>query len=259
MQKRALIAALLMSALAATAQAKEWKTIRIGLEAAYKPFTYKTPDGKLAGFDVDIANALCAQMKAKCTFVEQDWDGIIPALNARKFDAIISSMSITEERKRAVEFSEKYYHTPSRLIAKNDKKLAGTPESMKGKKIGVLRGSTQEQYAADIYGRAGAQVVPYGSQNEVFLDLKSGRIDTTLVDSVVGKVDFMDTPAGKDYGFVGPVLDDPKYIGFGAAVAVRKADADLRDQFTAAIKAIRSNGVYKQVQGKYFDFDVYGK
>ncbi|MBB5017001.1 arginine/ornithine transport system substrate-binding protein [Chitinivorax tropicus] len=258
MQKRVLIAAMWLSALVATVQAKEWKTIRIGLEAAYKPFTYKTPDGRLAGFDIDMANALCAQMKAKCTFVEQDWDGIIPALNAHKYDAIISSMSITEERKRVVAFSDKYYHTPSRLIAKLDKKLTGTPESMKGKRIGVLRGATQEQYAADLYGRAGAQVVPYGSQNEAFLDLSSGRLDATLVDSVVGKVDFLDTPAGRSYGFIGAVLDDPKYIGAGVAVAVRKSDTDLRDQFSAAIKAIRGNGVYKQVQTKYFDFDVYG-
>lgn len=260
MKKVALVAALMMSTLAVpAAMAKEWKQIRIGLEAAYPPFSSKTPDGKLAGFDIDIANALCAQMKAKCTFVEQDWDGIIPALNARKFDAVISSMTITDERKQSVDFSIKYYNTPSRLVAKADGKLNATPAGMKGKKIGVLRASIQETYANDLFGKAGATVVPYGSQNEAFLDLASGRVDATLVDVVVGNEGFLKTPSGKGFGFVGPVLDDPKYLGQGAGVAVRKSDADLREQFSAAIKAIRANGVYKKTQDKYFDFDVYGK
>ncbi|MEW9897205.1 ABC transporter substrate-binding protein [Chitinivorax sp. PXF-14] len=260
MKQVALVAALVLSAFgAATAQAKEWKTIRIGLEAAYKPFTYKTPDGKLAGFDIDIANALCAQMKARCSFVEQDWDGIVPALNARKYDVIISSMTITDERRKSVEFTDKYYEAPSRLVAKSATHLAGTADSLKGKKIGVLRASTEEEYAQDVYTKAGATVVPYNSQNEAFLDLTSARLDATLVNSVVGRTDFLDTAAGRGYEFVGPVLDDPKYFGHGAGIALRKADADLRDQFNAALKAIRANGVYKTVQAKYFNFDIYGK
>lgn len=251
---------LLASALLATpAQAKEWKVIRIGLEAAYKPFTYKTPDGKLTGFDVEIANALCKQMQAECSFVEQDWDGIIPALNARKFDAIVSSMDITEERKVAVDFTNKYYKVPSRLVGSSAANLAGTPESMKGKRIGVLRASSEERYANAVYGKAGATVEAYGSQNDAFLDLKSGRLDASFVNSVVGLTDFLKTPAGQGFRFIGPAVLDETYFGPGAGIAVRKADSDLRDKFNVAIKAIRGNGAYQQIQGRYFDFDIYGK
>jgi arginine/ornithine transport system substrate-binding protein len=234
------------------------KDLRIGIEAASKPFAFKSSDDKLVGFDVDIANALCDQLNVKCVFVEQEWKGIIPGLQTRKYDAIISSMSITEERKKSVDFTDKYYHTPARLIAKLSRKIAGTPASLKDKKVGVLQGSTHEVYANEVLKKSGSIIIAYTSQNEVFLDLKSGRIDATLVDSTQGKEGFLTLESNKEFGFIGPVFDDPKIFGFGAGIAIRKGENDLRLKLNAAIKAIRTNGIYKKIQIKYFDFDVYG-
>ncbi len=233
--------------------------LRVGIEASSKPFAYKTSDDKLAGFDVDIANAICAELKTKCSFIEQEWKGIIPGLLTRKYDAIISSMSITEERKKSVDFTSKYYQTPPRLIAKLSSKLAGTPESLAGKKVGVLQGSTQEAYANEIFKKAGANVVSYATQNEVFLDLKAGRLDATLVDSVQGQESFLATDTKKEYAFVGPVYKNERIFGQGAGIAVRKGEAELRDRINVAIQTIRNNGTYKKIQDKYFDFDVYGQ
>ncbi|MGL6070539.1 ABC transporter substrate-binding protein [Craterilacuibacter sp.] len=239
------------------AQAEMPKTVRIGVEAAYEPFASKSADGKLIGFDIDMANALCAQMKVKCVFVEQDWKGIIPALNAKKYDAIISSMSITDERKKAVDFTDKYYHTPSRLIAKAGSGN-GAAASLKGKKIGVLKASIQEKYAHKYYAPAGAVVVPYDNTQQVYLDMNAGRLDGTVADSVEGSAGFLKKPQGKDFAFVGPVLADPAIFGQGAGIALRKGDTALRDGFNGAIKAIRANGTYKKINDKYFAFDAYG-
>ncbi|TIU63047.1 MAG: transporter substrate-binding domain-containing protein, partial [Mesorhizobium sp.] len=143
------------------AQAQE-KTLRIGTEGAYPPFNNLTADGQLVGFDVDIAKALCDEMKVKCTFVAQDWDGIIPALQAKKFDAIIASMSITEERKKQVAFTHKYYTTPLALVAPKDSELTSTePAALAGKTVGAQASTTQADFAQDVYGKAGAEAKLY--------------------------------------------------------------------------------------------------
>ncbi|RQW23920.1 ABC transporter substrate-binding protein [Rhodobacteraceae bacterium CH30] len=256
MKKLAVSVALALSC-SGLALAEQPKQIRIGVDATYEPFASKSADGKLVGFDIDMANALCAQMKAKCVFVEQDWKGIIPALNAKKYDAIISSMSITDERKKAVDFTDKYYHTPSRLIAKAGS-VKGTPDSLNGKKIGVLKASTQEKYAQKYYAPAGAIVVPYDNTQQVYLDLNAGRLDGTVADSVEGSTGFLKKPEGKGFAFIGPVLADQTIFGYGAGIALRKGDDALRNGFNGAIKAIRANGTYKKVNDKYFNFDAYG-
>jgi arginine/ornithine transport system substrate-binding protein len=252
----------LLAALALTATsdalARDWSTVRIGVDATYKPFTYKTADGQLAGFDVDIANALCARMQSKCTFVESSWEGIIPGLRANKFDAIISSMSITDERKKAVDFSDKYYQTPTVVIAKTGT-IDGSKASIKGKRVGVLKASIQETYAKAELAPAGATVIGYDSTQQSYLDLKSGRLDAVVVDKFEGKGGFIDTPDGRGYAFIGPELTDPKYFGTGAGIAVRKSDGELRDRFNGALKAIRADGTWKKIADHYFDFDIYGK
>jgi len=250
------VISLLTSAFAASAvHAQATQKIKVGVEGAYPPFSEVGPDGKLKGFDIDIAFALCAQMKVECTLVQQDFDGMIPALQARKFDAIIASMSITPERQKAVAFSDKYYQTPARLVAKAGSNLQ-VPAGLKGKKIGVQRSTIHDRYASDMF--KGAEIVRYTKQDEVFLDLAAGRIDATLVDSVAADVGFLKTPAGKGFGFVGPTYTDVKYFGIGAGVAIRKSDTDLQAKFNEALKAIRANGTYKKIEAKYFDFDVYG-
>ena len=255
--KKLLSILLLAAMLPQAAQAADPVKIRIGVEGAYPPFSSVGPDGRIVGFDIDIANALCAQMKAQCTLVQQDFDAMIPALQAKKIDAVIASMSATPERLKVVDFSDKYYNTPARLIAKIGAALDGTPAGFKGKKIGVQRSTIHDRYATAKFG--GATIRRYTKQDEVFLDLASGRIDATLVDSVAGDNGFLKLPAGKGYGFVGPAYDDAAFFGTGVGVALRKGDAALREQLNAAIKAIRANGVYKTLQAKYFDFDVYGK
>lgn len=232
--------------------------LKVAIDPTYQPFTFKTADGKPTGFDVDIAEALCKEIKRQCVFVEQVWDSMIPGLQAKKYDAIISSMSITEERLQVVDFSDKYYSTPSQIVVKT-----GTPftdlASLKGKKLGVLKGSTQEKYALGELKPVGVNVVPYEAQDQVYLDIKSGRLDGTVADRVEVTGGFLSKPEGKDYGFVGPELNEEKYFGIGMGVALRKGETQLKDEINAAIKTIRSNGTYDQLAKKYFDFDVYGK
>lgn len=245
---------LLFSAVSAGAQ--EGRKIRIGVEGAYPPFSSIGPDGKLKGFDIDISNALCEQMKAQCTLVQQEFDGMIPSLQARKIDAVIASMSITEERQRVVDFSDKYYRTPARFVAKKNSGLKVDPAGLKGKRIGVQRTTTHDRFATDIFKES--EIVRYAKQDDVFLDLAAGRLDGALLDWIAASEGFLKAPAGKDFSFQGPIYVDFKYFGVGAGIALRKGDTDLKNQFNAAIKAIRANGVYKKIQDKYFDFDVFG-
>ncbi|POZ61597.1 ABC transporter substrate-binding protein [Chromobacterium alticapitis] len=252
--KKTLIACASLALVASLSAQAE--TVRFGIDLNYPPFSKQGADGKPQGFDIDMANALCKEMKVTCQIVPQDWDGLIPALNANKFDAIISSMQITAERQKAVDFTNKYYNIASRLVAKDGVKVDAN--SFKGKKIGVLRASTQEKFAKDFWGKNGATIVPYAKSPESFLDLKSGRVDAVFVDGAVGEGEFLKTPQGKGYAFVGPNYADVKYFGLGAGVAVKKGNKALLDRLNKAIEATRKDGSYKKVQDKYFSFDVYG-
>jgi len=239
-----------------TAQAKEWKQIRIGVEGAYPPFSKTEKDGTITGFDIDIANALCAELNAKCTLVKQDWDGIIPALLGRKFDAIIATMDITEERLKKVAFTNKYQHIPARFVAKKGASYQGTDTFMKGKNIGVQRATTMDLYISDNF--PSAKIKRYGSADEAYLDLKAGRLDYVMADSAAIADGLLAKSGGDKFEFVGPKLNDPKWFGYGAGIAIRKQDKDLAEQLNKAIAAIRANGTYKKIQDKYFTFDVYG-
>ena len=231
--------------------------LKVAIDPTYEPFTFKTADGKPTGFDVDIATALCEQVKRNCVFVEQVWDSMIPGLQAKKYDVIISSMSITEDRLKAIDFTDKYYNTPSRVVVKSDVKFSG-PASIKGKKIGVLKGSTQEKYAMGELKTVGVKVVPYEAQDQVYLDIKAGRLDGTVADAVEVTGGFLSKPEGKDYTLVGPELYIEKYFGIGAGIGLRKGEDALKGELNAAIKAIRGDGTYKKINDKYFPFDVYG-
>ena len=254
--KKILLAAAI-TALCATAFA-QGKDLKVAIDPTYEPFTFKTADGKPTGFDVDIANALCEQIKRKCVFVEQAWDGMIPGLLAKKYDVIISSMSITEGRLKQVDFTDKYYNTPSKIVLKKDIKFAGI-DSIKGKKIGVLKASTQEKYAMGELKAKGVEVVSYDAQDQVYLDIKAGRLDGTVADTQEVLGGFLSKPGGEGYQFVGDDLYVPKYFGVGAGIALHKGLPALKAELSAAIKAIRGNGKYKAINDKYFKFDVYGK
>jgi len=255
--KKTLASALLVLLTSVTlVSAQEAKKLKIGVEGAYPPFSQIGTDGKLKGFDIDIANALCAQMKAQCTMVQQEFDGLIPSLQAKKIDAVIASMSITDERKKVVEFSDKYYHTPARFVGKKGNGFNATVAGMKGKRIGVQRTTTHDRFATETFKES--EIVRYAKQDDVFLDLASGRLDAVMVDQVAASQGFLLLPTSKDFAFFGPVYIEPKYFGAGAGIGMRKADTALRDEFNNAIKAIRANGVYKKINDKYFEFDIYG-
>jgi len=257
MKKLPLITGLALSLLACTSSFAAEKTLRIGIEAAYPPFASKTDKGEIVGFDYDIGNALCEEMKAKCTWVEQEFDGLIPALKVRKIDAILSSMSITDDRKKSVDFTKRYYLTPARLVMKDGTTVSDSLDELKGKKIGVQRGSIHDRFAKEVLAPKGATIVPYGTQNEIYLDVAAGRLEGTVAVATLLEDGLLKTDAGKGYAFVGPSFTDAKYFGDGIGIAVRKGDA-LKDKINTAIDGIRANGEYKKIQDKYFNFDIYG-
>ena len=256
MKKLIAVAVVAMMILGTSVSANEWNKIRVGVEGAYPPFSWVEKDGTLKGFDIDIAMALCEEIGAECVLVPQDWDGIIPALLARKYDAIIASMSITEERKKKVAFSEKYYNTPAKFARKKGSGITISKAGMKGKKVGVQRATTHDNFITAEFGDS-VEIKRYGTQDEAYLDAISGRVDLLLADSIAMDDGFLKTDKGKGWEFVGPGYSDPKYFGVGAGIAVRKSDGELAKLFSLAIKVIRSNGVYHMINGKYFAFDVY--
>ena len=230
--------------------------LRVGVEGAYPPFSWKEADGSLKGFDIDVAYAICEKMGRECTLVEQDWDGMIPALLARKYDAIIASMSITEERKKRVDFTAKYYNTPAMFVTAEGAGLDITPAGLAGKAVGVQRGTTHQCFMEKIFPDADLRL--YATQEEVFLDLAAGRLDAQFSDSLQADEGFLKTDAGKGYAFAGGAQHDLECHGEGAGIAVRKGEGELRDALNAAIVAIREDGTYKAINDKYFEFDVYG-
>jgi arginine/ornithine transport system substrate-binding protein len=242
-------------ALVMPAQAQMQK-VKVATEGAYAPFNYKDQSGQLQGFDVDIAKALCAKAKFDCEIVAQDWDGIIPGLLAKKYDAIIASMSITEERKKSIDFTGKYYQTPARFIAKKGSGIQINEAGLKGKNVGVQRATIHANYVHQTYGNV-VNVKEYDTQENANLDLVAGRLDLILADSVVLQEGFLKKPEGAPFEFVGPELRG-KIFGEGAGIGIRKEDTKLKDAFNAAIKEIRADGTYKKINDKYFPFDVYG-
>ena len=262
MKKTALLCALL-ALTASTSFAKDWNEIRLASDGAFPPFNIIAADGSLQGFDIDIGNALCEEMKAKCTWVKQDWDGMIPALVSRKFDAILASMSITEERKAKVDFTQKYYASPLALIAKKGSPLQPDLQSLTGKKVGVQRGTVADNYATRYWDGKGPEIVRYAKQDEAYLDLRSGRMDAAFSDYLEAWGGFLTKPEGEGYDVAGERLfgknaEEKGVIGEGIGIAVRKRDKELTEKLDRAIAAIRANGKYDAIQKKYFPMDIYG-
>lgn len=237
------------------------ETIKIGIEGAYPPFSAVNEKGELVGFDVDIAKALCKQMKAECELIQTDWDGLIPSLNNEKIDAVIASVSSTEERKKSVDFTDKYYSNAAKLVlnaadaAKLDAKHL--KQQLKGKVLGVQTSTAHDRYASEELADVLKSIERYNTQDEANFDLVAGRIDATLADQTALAEGFLKTDLGKGYAFAAPVFNDPHYYGDGVSIAVRKGDDKLRNAFNKAIQEIRANGEYQKINAKYFDFDIY--
>jgi polar amino acid transport system substrate-binding protein/arginine/ornithine transport system substrate-binding protein len=243
------VAALLLSTFAAHAD-----TLRIGVEGNYPPFSLVAADGTLSGFDIDIANALCDRMEVPCEMVQQEWDGMIPALNAKKFDIIVASMTITEKRKEAVDFSDPYYDVPSRFIAKEGAFTGYTPEDLTGKTIIVLRNSPRADYIAANYPESDTLLVD--KETAVYLELASGRGDIAFGSSVVSAESFLKTPEGEGFAQVGEPISLTQSTDGGVGIALRKGEEELKGKINAALAELMADGTYATIADQYFDFDV---
>ncbi len=263
MKKAIKYAAVILAFAASSVMAKDWTEVRMASEGAYPPFNETAADGSMRGLDIDIGNAICTEMKLKCTWVKQDWDGMIPALISRKFDAIIASMSITDERKAKVDFSNKYYASPLALVAKNGSPLRPDVTVLKGKKVGVQRGTVADNFATKFWEGKGVEVVRYAKQDECYLDLASGRMDAAFADYWEAYGGFLTKPEGKGYVVLGDKVygktaEEKAVVGDGIGIAIRKKDTDLKEILNKGLAAIRANGTYDKIAKKYFKEDIYG-
>jgi octopine/nopaline transport system substrate-binding protein len=262
--------------LSGAASAKDWKTVVIGMEGAYEPYNLTDPSGKIIGFEPDVAMDVCARMKVECKIIAQDWDGMIPGLQAGKFDVIMDGMSITDERKKQIDFTVPYADVPAALATAKASPLAKLPgagklinfdkdkvggaatlkalrEALKGKTIGVQVSTTHANFASD-HLKDVATIKEYKTTDERDLDLKSGRIDAVLDDqteiaAMLGKDD------AKDFTEFGPHLTGGDF-GIGVGMGLRKSDADLTAKFNTAIKAAFADGSIKKYSLKWFKIDT---
>jgi polar amino acid transport system substrate-binding protein len=249
-------AAALLAATSTIAYAKDWTTVRIAMDATYPPFESLDPSGEIVGFEKDIGVELCKRMNVTCEFTNTAWEGIIPGLVANQYDAILSSMSITEERKQQVDFTDKIYNTPPAIAVPKDSELTeATPEALAGKTLGAQTSTTHSNYAEAKFPDAELKIYP--SPDEYKLDLSSGRIDAAI-DDVVVLDEWVKSEEGACCKVLGTLPTDPVINGEGAGIAIRKEDTDLKELFNKAIAEIRADGTYQTIMEKYFAFDVYG-
>lgn len=225
-------------------------TLKVGVDTTLPPFVSMGNDGVVKGFDVDIALAVCQEMHKTCEFVPMDWDGLIPALQSKKIDTIITAMSITDARMKVIDFTKSYYHEASCTVMRDG-------QSPVGKTIGVLRGSTDEAYANGVLKPQGVKVVSYTSQQEAFLEAANTRLDGVMGPLIEVDFGFLQTPQGKGFSCVGGQIHDSKYYGHGIGMAVRKTDPQQLDAMNNAIDAIRANGTWKNISDKYFSYDIW--
>ncbi len=232
--------------------ASDWKELRIGVEPGYAPFEYKNAKGEIEGFDADVMTGICEKLQTKCTWVEQSFDSLIPALAARKITLIHSSMQITPQRKKVIAFSEPIYGIPTQLMARKDSGLLPTAESLKGKRVGALQGSTQETYAKQKWGSNGVQIISYQDQNQTFADLSAGRLDAAIIEKPNGQSGFLSKPEGSNFAFVGePITDDEALTG-EIAIGMRKSDSKLKEAIDKALGEMQQDGTIARISEKYF-------
>lgn len=242
------VAALGLLSFTAQAQAEG---IKFGVAAEpYPPFSSKDASGKWVGWEIDLMDALCAQMQEKCELVEVAWDGIIPALTSKQIDVIFSSMSITGERKKTIDFSDMYYNTPTVIIGAKDGDKDITPEHLKGKTIGAQVSTIHQRYVEKYFG-AGSTVKTYQTQDEANADLAAGRLDYVQADGQALDA-FLNTDQGKECcELKGVVPDDPEVLGQGVGAGIRKDDTALKDKINAAIKELAKAGKFEEITNKY--------
>ena len=237
--------------LAGSADAQE--KLKLATEGTYPPWNYRDPSGKLVGWDVEIGFALCERMKTECEFIAQDWDGIIPGLNAKKFDLIVASMGITAKRKEQVAFSNAYKDTISKFVAKKGAVKDTSVDGLAGKRIGVQRGSIQHDFLTKTYTKS--DIAVYDKTTDVELDLLSDRVDVMLQNKLTSFSGFFKKAESSGYEFVGPDLKGG-LLGEGSGIAMRKEDTQLRDRVNKASAEIIADGTHEKISAKYFPFKL---
>jgi polar amino acid transport system substrate-binding protein len=251
-----LAAAALIASSAIGAAAAE--PLKVGMAPEpYPPFEWPDANGTWVGWEIDFIDALCTEAKYECEISWIAWDGLIPALTTKKIDVIINSMSITDERKKTIDFTDKYYNTPTAIVGPKGEEFGATPEDMKGKIIGVQVSTVHAAYAKKHFTEA-AEIKEYPTQDEANQDLAAGRIDATQADSIALDA-FLKSEQGKACcDMKGTVAEDLEILGPGVGVGLRKEDTAIKERLNAAIKALRDNGKYQEITKKYFEFDIYG-
>lgn len=227
------------------------QSLRIAVEGEYPPFSKTDKKGNMSGFDVDIAKALCQALQAKCELVKQRWDRIIPDLVDGKYDLVVSSMSITAERRQKIDFTNPYYYTPAKFVAKKGKELPASLEALKGLKIGVQKATTHEQQLVKKLGIS-PDIIRYETLPKAEADLVAGKLDLVFGDGLALWQGFLKTDKGKGYAFVGPDV----IFGAGIGIGVRKGQSDLVASLNQALDTIRANGTYDKISSQYFAFPL---
>ncbi|MEQ9259164.1 MAG: transporter substrate-binding domain-containing protein [Roseovarius sp.] len=255
--RRSALATVAAALVAAASPTLAEEKLRVAISTGYPPFNVLNADGSYGGFDVDFAELLCERMNRTCEFTDIEWDGIIPGLLAKRYDAIIASMGITEERQKQISFSDPYYQTPSTVIAAKDAGFEATAEGLAGKAIGVQRATGHECYIRRDWPEADMRSYP--TTDEAYLDLLSGRIDAVLVDSIPGQEWLAADPAHAEFAPLSGDIYDTECFGEGTGIGVRKDDEALLEELNAAIQATRDDGSYVALSNEYFGRDIYGK
>ncbi|WP_027257820.1 transporter substrate-binding domain-containing protein [Leisingera aquimarina] len=254
MKLKALLAAATAAA-ALTAGAAAAEQVKIGIAAEpYPPFASLDSSGNWVGWEVEVIGAVCAAAELDCVITPVAWDGIIPSLTGQQVDAIMASMSITEERLKTIDFSDPYYNTPAVIVADKSMDIEATPDSLAGKIVGIQASTIHQAYAQEYFKDAELKV--YQTQDEANQDLFAGRIDATQADSIA-MADFVGSDTGSCCEIKGAVADDPAILGRGVGAGVRKGDDALREALNKGIAAVLADGTHEKITAKYFTTSIY--
>ncbi|WP_419787366.1 transporter substrate-binding domain-containing protein [Pseudodesulfovibrio sp.] len=245
---------LILLLLTAASPAGAAESLRIATEGAYPPFNYTDEQGLPAGFDVDIARALCRAMGKSCSIAIFPWEHLIPGLESGEYDMIVASMAETPERSERIAFSNYYYRSRTSFIADPHQEFLQTPDGLAGKTLAAQRETAQAEYLEQTYG-AKSKIVLTATLNDSFDRLVKGEVFAVLVDSLAAFT-FLQTKQGTPFDFVGIPLSADSTSSL-ARIAVRKGDMELLNAVNAAIKTIRQNGTYDRINRKYFPFSIY--
>lgn len=240
------------------------ETLRVGMECTYAPFNYRTESGELAGYDVDVAKGVAEIIGADLDFVCQQWDGMIPALLANKFDLIVASMSITNSRLEKIDFSSPYRDSVGRLVGATSAELelfdpSGNPipEAFDGLRIGLERASTYEAWFNATL--PDADIVLYDGSEPLYLDLRNGRVDAIMTNPMKAHLRFLATDEGSGFEFVSPAIAEEEYFGIGVGIGLRQGQPELKARLDGAIKQLINDGKLTEYALKYFPFPIHNE